>query len=279
MLCGSTCGAIAGACVSITCLGGSGAVRVSTSESGGASGAGAAADEVSSVIGSSRAPAPSWPDARRVHRVRTGANLPAQRFGAASATLAIRTKLAWNRRTRIETGSAGGGLRFLEQKLRRNESISSCLIKLVELWSDLQNYTVSVRDLDGKRLITDRNVDPAPWQRPFVNVDSPDANAAGVAQYQVTQLLGLVRTSQNAQGVRRTPFLHQNRFQPSVGCPGADQPAQDRRPEARVEVVDVGFEQYSELADAIGGCGFPASNQHSRQIRPARRLFTASAGA
>src|SRR5215207_6047050 len=275
MLCGSTCGAIAGACVSITCLGGSGAVRVSTSESGGASGAGAAADEVSSVIGSSRAPAPSWPDARRVHRVRTGANLPAQRFAAASATLAIRTKLAWNRRTRIETGRAGGGPGFLEQKLRRNESISRCLIKLVELWSDLQDHTISVRDLDGKRLTTDRNVDPAPWQRPLVNVDSPDANAAGVAQNQVTQLIGLVRTSQNAQGVRRTTFFHQNRCQPSVSRPSGDQPAQNCRPKARVEVVDIGFEQHGKLADAIGGWGFPAANQHSGQIGPARRVLTA----
>ena len=50
-LAGSTCGAIAGACVATIDGGGAGAVRVNVLGSGGVSGAGAAADDVGSVIG------------------------------------------------------------------------------------------------------------------------------------------------------------------------------------------------------------------------------------
>src|SRR5215218_887159 len=74
---GSTCGAIAGAWVATTAFGGSGAVSVKGSESGGARGAGAAANDVGSVIDflSGLAPTGQWLRTRRVHWFGTWTNL------------------------------------------------------------------------------------------------------------------------------------------------------------------------------------------------------------
>ena len=86
--------------------------------------------------------------------------------------------------------------------------------------------------------------------------------------------LGGRRTS-TRQGVRRPALLHQDRREPRVGRADVEQPRQHRRPQPRVEVVDVGLED--ERSAARRGRRRGHHRARAAACWPPRRVATAGA--